>query len=127
MVARRLLALSSAVFAATGSAYVVVPGFALGIVGIQSSPESAFLLRTEGVALLFGAVVAWALRSADVRAHRTGLLALAGYYIVSSLVDLGAFAQDIVGPASVPSAVVRIAIGLICLGAVWYSGRTRTA
>jgi hypothetical protein len=43
------------------------------------------------------------------------LAALAGYFVVGSVVDLSAFAQGIVGPASVPSAVVRIALGLACL------------
>ena len=127
MIAQRLLALSSALFAVTGTAYVLVPGLALGIVGIESSSESDFLLRTEGVALLFGAVVTWALRSAGVSAHRTGLLALAGYYVASSLVDLAAFVQEIVGPASVPSAVARMAVGIVCLGAVWSAGRSRPA
>ena len=57
MLARGLLTLSSAVLAVTGLAYLLVPGLALAIVGIESSPDSDFLLRTEGVALLFGAAV----------------------------------------------------------------------
>lgn len=46
--------LSSVVLAAAGLAYFAAPGLALGIVGLESTRESEFLLRTEGVALLFG-------------------------------------------------------------------------
>ncbi len=127
MLARGLLTLSSAVLAVTGLAYLLVPGLALAIVGIESSPDSDFLLRTEGVALLFGAAVVWVLRGGDARAHRIGLLALAGYYIGSSIVDLAAYAQEIVGWASIPSAIVRISVGSVCLGAVWFDRRRRLA
>jgi hypothetical protein len=122
-VLRSLLALAAVVLAATGVAYLAVPGLALGIVDIESTPTSEFLLRTEGVALLFGAAIVWVLRDGDLRAQRIGLLALAAYYVFSSLVDLAAFAQGIVGPASVPSAAIRIAVGAICLAAAWNSGR----
>jgi hypothetical protein len=43
------------------------------------------------------------------------LVSLAGYYLLSSLVDLAAFAGGVVGAASVPSAIVRIAIGALCV------------
>jgi hypothetical protein len=123
VLARRLFALSSIALAAAGLAYLLVPALALGIVGVTSSPESDFLIRTEGVALVFGAVIIWALRDGDVRAHRIGSLALAGYYIGSSVVDLAGFAQGIVGPASVPSAVIRITVGIVCLWAAWRDRR----
>lgn len=122
--ARILFALSAAVLAVTGTAYLVAPGLTLGIVGLQATPDSEFLLRTEGVALLFGAAIVWVLRGGDVRAHRIGLLALAGYYVLSSLVDVAAFAQGTVGPASVPSAAIRIVVGALCLVAVLNSRRT---
>jgi len=48
---------------------------------------------------------------------------LAGYYVLSSLVDLLAFAHGTVGPASVPSAAIRIAVGAICLVVAWNGGR----
>jgi uncharacterized protein YjeT (DUF2065 family) len=120
---RFLFAFSAVVLAVTGIAYLAVPGLALGMVDIEAASTSEFLLRTEGVALLFGAAIVWLLRGGDVRAHRIGLFALAGYYIISSLVDLAAFAQGIVGPASIPSAAIRIAVGVICLVAAWTSGR----
>jgi hypothetical protein len=124
VIARGLLVLSALVFLATGLAYLAVPGVALGIVGLESSPTSEFLLRTEGVPLLFGAALLWAIRAGGHRLVRIALRALAGYYIVSSAIDLAAFGEAVVGPASVPSAVVRIAIGVACLSATWVTGRS---
>lgn len=54
---RILFALSAAVLAAAGVTYFAVPGLARGIVDMEATPESQFLLRTEGVALLFGAAI----------------------------------------------------------------------
>jgi len=127
VLARLLFAFSAVVLTATGIAYLAVPGLALRIVDIESSPDSEFLLRTEGVALLFGAAIVWVLRGGDIRARRIGLLAVAGYYALSSLLDLAAFAQGIVGPASVPSAAIRIAVGAVCVTAAWDEGRRRSA
>ena len=42
------------------------------------------------------------------------LTGLGVYYILGSLVDLAAFAQGLVGAASVPSAGVRILLGVLC-------------
>lgn len=123
MLARGLLTISSAVLAAAGLAYLAVPGLALQVVGIPSSPASEFLLRTEGVPLLFGAAMTWAVRDGGRREQRNALVALAGYYVLSSVIDLAAFAQGVVGPASVPSAVVRIAIGTLCAAAAIAAGR----
>ena len=46
-------------------------------------------------------------------------MSLAAYYVVGSLVDLAAFNDDILGPASVPSAGIRIAVGVLCAVAAW--------
>jgi hypothetical protein len=124
VIARGLLMLSSAAFVVTGLAYLAVPGFALGIVGIEPSPTSEFLLRTEGVPLLFGAALLWAVRDGGHRLERIALLALAGYYVGGSAIDLAAYGDGIVGPASIPSAVVRIAVGVICVAATWAAGRS---
>jgi len=110
-----LVLLSSVGFALTGLGYLAVPGFMLSIVGVPSVATSDFLLRTEGVALLCGAGVLWAARDARPAAMRVALLSLAVYYILGSLVDLAAFGQGIVGPASVPSAAVRLVLGGACL------------
>jgi hypothetical protein len=119
-----VLTLSSAVFALTGLAYLAVPGLALGMVGIEPSPTSEFLLRTEGVPLLFGAALLWAIRDGGHRLERIALLALAGYYVGGSAIDLVAYADGVVGPASIPSAVVRIVVGGICVAAAWAMGRS---
>jgi len=110
-----LVLLSSVLFAVTGLGYVIAPGMMLSVVGVASAATSDFLLRTEGVALLCGAGVLWAARDARPAAMRVALLSLAVYYILGSLLDLAAFAQGIVGVASVPSAIVRIALGGACL------------
>jgi hypothetical protein len=47
----------------------------------------------------------------------------AGYFVFSSVIDLAAFGRAIVGPASVPSAVVRIAIRAIGASAAWRASR----
>ena len=122
-----LVVLSSVVFAATGLAYLVAPGLALSIVGVGSAATSDFLLRTEGVALLCGAGVLWAVRDARPSSMRVALLSLAVYYILGSLVDLASFAQDVVGMASVPSAAGRIVVGGVCvLAGLPPPGRTTT-
>lgn len=110
-----LLRLSSVVFAVTGLAYLLVPGLALSVVGVPPAQTSDFLLRTEGVALLCGAGVLWATSDARPRGMRLALVSLAVYYVLGSAVDLAAFAQGVVGPASVPSAVVRIVLGAACI------------
>ena len=117
MLAKGLLTLSSAVFAAAGLAYLAVPGLALGVVGIPSSPASDFLLRTEGVPLLLGAAMTWIVRDSGRREQRVALAALSSYYVLSSVIDLAAFAQGVVSVVSLPSAVARIAIGTMCAAA----------
>ena len=112
---RGLLIVSAVVLAVTGAAYLVVPDAALAIVGVDADATNAFLLRTEGVALLAMAGLVTATIGASRRTVKTALVALAGYLVVGSLVDLAAFAQSTVGPASVPSAAIRIALGIVCL------------
>ena len=113
--ARGLLVLSAAVFGVTGFAYLFVPGLALAVVGVESGATTDFLLRTEGVALLAAAGFLAALAARPTSYTWLALGALGGYYVVGSLVDLQAFANGVVGPASVPSAVVRIALGVVAL------------
>lgn len=114
-----LIRLSAVVFAAIGIGYLVAPSAMLSIVGIDADPRAAFLMRTEGVALLAGAGFLWAVRAGSGRQRQVALASLAAYYVVGSLVDLAAFDDGVVGPASVPSAVIRIAVGLVCAVAGW--------
>lgn len=60
----------------------------LSIVGIGAAPTTDFLMRTEGVALLTGAGLLWAVRTGTSPQPRIALASLAAYYIVGSLVDL---------------------------------------
>jgi hypothetical protein len=113
--AKGLLTLSSAVFGVTGLMYLVGPGVMLSVVGIRSGATNDFLLRTEGVVLLCAAGFLWAARVGSPSQLRLVLLTLSGFYLLGSLVDLAAFAQGVVGTASVPSAAVRIVIGSVCL------------
>jgi hypothetical protein len=116
--ARSLLFLSAVVFAVTAIGYLVLPGVMLSVVGVASNGTSDFLIRTEGVALLAGAVFLWAARSGPPGLIRVVLAGLGVYYVLGSLVDLAAFGQGLVGPASVPSAAVRILLGVLCFVAV---------
>ena len=119
--ARGLVLISVVAFAVTGALMVIVPSAMLNVVDVATDSNTEFLIRTEGIALLFGAIVLWAVRDARPPAMRIVLLGLAGYYILSATVDLAAYSEEIVGTASLPSAAVRIVLGLACLVAI---GRT---
>jgi hypothetical protein len=114
-----LIRLSAVLFAGIGLGYLVAPSVMLSIVGITAAPTTDFLMRTEGVALLTGAGFLWAVRAGTSSQRQVALVSLAAYYVVGSLVDLAAFNDNIVGAASVPSAVIRIAVGLLCAVAAW--------
>ena len=114
-----LIRASAVIFAVIGLGYLVVPSAMLSIVGISAVPTTDFLMRTEGVALLTGAGFLWAVREGTGGQRRVALASLAAYYVVGSLVDLAAFNGNIVGAAAVPSAVIRIAVGVLCAVAAW--------
>jgi len=120
-VARGLVLISVVAFAVSGALMVIVPGAMLNVVSVPIDANTEFLIRTEGIALLFGAVLLWAVREARPPITRIVLLGLAGYYILSATVDLAAYSDETVGTASLPSAAVRIVLGLACLVAI---GRT---
>jgi hypothetical protein len=114
-----LIRVSAVLFAVIGLGYLVAPSTMLSIVGIAAAPTTDFLIRTEGVALLTGAAFLWAVRDGTSSQRQVALASLAAYYIVGSLVDLAAFNDNIVGSTSVPSAVIRIAVGVLCAEAAW--------
>jgi hypothetical protein len=113
--ATTLVRASAIIFAVVGLGYLLMPAVMLSIVGIGSAPTTDFLMRTEGVTLLAGAAFLWAVRDGRPDQLRLALAGLAGYYILGSIVDLAAFTEDIVGAASVPSAAIRIAVGVACV------------
>lgn len=116
-VSRGLIYLAALSLAVTGLAYLVVPAAALSIVGIEADPTTEFLIRTEGVPLLTCAGLLLVLSIRPARHLWLALLAVAGYLVVSSVIDLFAFRDGIVGQASVPSAAVRIVLGVACIAA----------
>jgi hypothetical protein len=109
-----LLLFSVALFAVTGLSYLVVPGILLAAVEIESTSTTDFLLRTVGVALFCAAGFVWAARDGGPRQMRLILIGLGVYYVLSSVVDVAAFAQGVVGTLSLPSAAARVVIGSLC-------------
>lgn len=126
-IARSLVLVSAALFGAIGVGYLLAPGLMLSIVGIPSAPTEDFLMRTEGVALITGGGLLLGARNGSRSQLRIVLVALGGYYVLGSLVDIAAFAQGVVGSASVPSAVIRIAVAAACLVSVARVSREATA
>jgi len=116
-VAGALISISAVAFLVVGLGYLLVPGSILSTTATAPEVATPFLMRTQGVALLTMAGLLWAARSFPPRGRRLVLASLAFDYVVGSAVDLVAFAGGIVGVASVSSAVVRIPLGLACLGA----------
>ncbi len=114
-VARGLVLLSAIGFGVTGLGYLVAPAAMLAVVGVPSAAVSDFLLRTEGVALVSAAGLLWAVRDGTNAQLRVALFALSVYYILGSIVDIAAYRESIVGTAAVPSAAVRIVVGIACL------------
>jgi hypothetical protein len=109
-----LLLLSAALFALTGLGYLAAPGILLAVVEIESTSTTDFLLHTVGVALLCAAGFLWAARDGGPRQVRLILVGLGVYYVLSSVVDMAALTQGLVGIASVPSSVARVVIGGLC-------------
>jgi len=53
------------------------------------------------------------------RVSESRLSPLAGYYLLSSTVDWVALKDGIVGAAYLPSILIRVGVGLLCLIAAW--------
>jgi hypothetical protein len=80
----------------------------LSMVGIEGNRQVEFLVRTLA-ALLALCPGAWAARRRDDTPAQRGVwIGLAVYMFTSSLLDLHAFVNDIVGAASVPSITLRV-------------------
>jgi hypothetical protein len=114
-VARALLWLAAIALGVTGVAYLVVPAAALSIVGIEATATSEFLLRTQGVPLLACGLLLIAISTRGPGIVGIGLFVVAGYLLVSSVIDLAAFISGIVGLASIPSAAIRIVAAVACV------------
>ena len=99
---------------ASALGYLLVPSAMLGIVDIQSNPQVTFLARALAAALLALSPGAWAARRRDgTPAQRSVLIGLAAYMFASSLVDLYAFINQIVGIVALPSIALRVILGAV--------------
>jgi hypothetical protein len=113
-VQRLVVGLVVILLVASALGYLLVPSAMLRIVGIESNPQVTFLVRTLAAALLALSPGAWAARRLDgTPAQRGVLIGLAAYLFASSLVDLYAFINQIVGIASVPSVILRVILGAV--------------
>ena len=113
MMQKSVLTITTAVLAISAFGLLFFPSNMLGVVGISSSAQADFLLRTTGVgvaALIPGAWVARTL-TASSPILRAVLLGLASYMLLSVAVDFQAFTQSIVNTASIPSMAFRILLG----------------
>ena len=100
-------------FVASALGYLLAPSAMLRIVGIEGNRTVDFLVRALAAALLALSPGAWASRRRDnTPAQRGILVGLAAYLFASSLVDLHAYATDVVGAAAVPSIAVRVVLGV---------------
>lgn len=114
---RLLLRLSAVTFALSGVAMLFVPAAMLSVVGIGAEPVPSFLLRTEGVPQLALAILLW-VSPVHGAAARAPLAAIIVFNVLSSLVDLDAHRQGLVGAAAVPSALLRLALAAWAVGAL---------
>ena len=104
-------------FAASAIGYFIFPASMLKIVGIASNAQLEFLVRTLAAALVALIPSAWAVRNkSDSPVYRSVLIGLAVYMFLSSVVDLHAYLNNIVGFAAVPSITFRI---LLSGGILW--------
>jgi hypothetical protein len=113
-VQRLVVGLVVILLVASALGYLLVPSAMLGIVGIQSNPQVTFLARALAAALLALSPGAWAARRRDgTPAQRSVLIGLAAYMFASSLVDLYAFINQIVGIVALPSIALRVILGAV--------------
>lgn len=102
------------VFLLTVSAmgYLFFPAWMLRVVGMESTPQTNFLVRTLAAALLALIPSAWAARKREQGSlFQSVVIGIAIYMFLSSLVDLHAFLIQLVNNASVPSIIFRVMLG----------------
>ena len=96
--------------------YLFFPSAMLSVVGITSTPQADFLVRTLAAALVALIPSAWSARKRDNTSHfQSVIVGLAIYMFLSSLVDLHAFLTYLVNGTSIPSIVFRVILGGVLL------------
>lgn len=119
--------LATIVFVASALGYLLVPSAMLSVVGIEGNRQVDFLVRTLAAALLALSPGAWAARRRDDTSSQRGVLVgLAAYMFASSVVDLHAFINDIVGVAAVPSIALRLLLGAVIVWLIPAGNRRST-
>jgi hypothetical protein len=103
-------------FAGSAVGYLFFPSAMLSIVGITSTEQTDFLVRTLAAALVALIPSSWAARKReDSSLYRSVIIGLARYMFLSSVVDLHAYLNHIVNFASIPSIVLRVLLGGLLL------------
>lgn len=106
--------LTAVLLAGAALGYFVSPSAMLSVVGIKSSDQSGFLVRTLAAAFVAMLPMAWAVRRRSGEPIERAVLAgFALYLVLGSAVDLHAYLDDLVGVAAVPSVIVRTVLGLV--------------
>jgi hypothetical protein len=112
--------------AASAIGYLLIPSAMLSVVGIKSSDQMDFLVRTLAAALVALIPSAWIVRKQDKGSlYASVILGLAIYMFLSSAVDLHAFLTHLVNSASVPSIIVRVLLGGLLLWLMPRRSRSR--
>ena len=103
-------------FAASAIGYLIFPSAMLSVVGIHSTTEIDFLVRTLAAALVAMIPSAWSARKKENSTHyRATIIGLAIYMFLSSAVDLYAFLSHVVNGTSIPSIILRVILGGVLL------------
>lgn len=96
--------------------YLIAPAQMLSVVGISSTSDADFLVRTLAAAFIAMAPIAFSVRKRTGTRHEKAILVGLGVYMIAgSAVDLHAFLSGIVGPAAVPSVGMRTILGVALL------------
>jgi hypothetical protein len=108
-------------FAASALGYLIFPSAMLSVVGITSNDQMDFLVRTLAAALVALIPGSWSVRKrGNSSLHQSVIYGLAIYMFLSSVVDLHAYLTYIVNSTSIPSIILRVALGSVL---VWLMPR----
>ena len=98
--------------AASAIGYLIFPSAMLSIVGIKSTDQMDFLVRTLAAALAALIPSAWrARKNESASLHQSVLSGLAIYMFLSAAVDFHAFLTHLVNGISIPSIIFRVVLG----------------
>jgi hypothetical protein len=120
MLHKVIITITALLIAGSAIAELLIPSEMLTFVGIDSTQQTDFLLRTTAVVLLALLPGLWSVRNeATSSTARNVLIGTAAYMFLSSTVDAQAFAQGIVNTMSVPSIALRVLWGIAILGLIF--------